>query len=195
MLNQTGSKKVLDYCKQQKYPVGNFNIIYIEGMNLNGVVNTDDANQFNDIRCIFNQQGCLDVWQATCEPGAWYTDAPLNPQGAFRIAFGYHANAWQIGIHGESDPHEALIQVAPIKGYRDYNRDGMRPGDRIVEGNFAINQHWGYDYPPNDIGRASAGCLVGRTRTGHREFMEYCKNSGLIRFSTIVLPGDKIFVK
>lgn len=195
MLSQNVSSKILTHCKAQNYPIQDFNIIYVEGMGVDGVVNTDDANQFNDVRCIFNKERCIDVWGATTEPGAWYTDRPLNPLGAFRIAFGYHHAAWQVGIHGESDPHEALIQCMPVKGYRDYNRDAMRKGDYLDEGNFGINQHWGYDYSPDNIGRASAGCLVGRTRTGHRQFMEYCKNSKLNVFSTIVLPGDKIFVK
>jgi hypothetical protein len=194
MLQPNTSNRILSYCKNRQYPIGEFNIIYVEGMNVNGVTNTDDANQFNDIRCIFNKEKCVDVWQATTEPGSWYTNRPLNPAGAFRIAFGYHANAWQIGIHG-SDEHEALIQVAPVEGYRDYNRDGFRTGDRVAVGLFGINQHWGYDMPPDDIGVASAGCLVGRTRQGHREFIQYCKSSGQGFFSTIVLPGDKIFVK
>lgn len=193
MIDQTTSKKILDYCKSQKYPIGNFNIIYIEGIDINGRLNDDSFNQFNDVRCIFDRTKCLDCWQSTCEPGAWYTDRPMNPNGAFRIAFGYHKDAWEIGVHGNSEPHEALIQIAPIEGYRDYNRDGLRTGDYIDKGLFGINQHWGYDMPPDDIGLASAGCLVGRSRYGHKEFMAFCHNSGLTFFSTIVLPGNEIF--
>ncbi len=192
MIDLTTSKKILNYCKSKKYPIVDFNIIYVEGMTINGQLNGDEPNQFNDVRAIFNRDRCLDCWQATCEPGSWYTDYPMNPNGAFRIAFGYHKIAWQIGIHGNSDPHEALIQITPIEGYRDYNRDGMRPGDYIDKGLFGINQHWGYDMPPDDIGQASAGCLVGRSRYGHKEFMAFCKNSGLNTFSTIVLPGNEI---
>jgi hypothetical protein len=195
MLQPNTSKKILDYCKQQKYPVGNFNIIYIEGVDLEGRLNSDAPNQFNDLRCIFDRHKCVDLWTATTEPGAYYTDHPLNPAGAFRIAFGYHHEAWEIGFHGYSEEHEALVQIAPIKGYRDYNRDGLRTGDNTVTGLFGINQHWGYDMSPDDIGTASAGCLVGRSRQGHQQFMRYCINSGLSRFSTIVLPGDKIFGK
>lgn len=193
MLNSTTSQKILNYCKAKKYPIGGFIIIYIEGIDINGRLNNDAFNQFNDVRAVFNQERCLDCWQATCEPGAWYTDNPMNPKGAFRIAFGYHRNAWAIGEHGNSEPHEALLQVAEVTGYRDYNRDGMRPGDYLDTGLFGINQHWGYDMPPDDIGRASAGCLVGRSRFGHEQFMAYCRNSGLQNFSTIVLPGNEIF--
>lgn len=193
MLNLQASQKILDYCKSKKYPIGNFNIIYLEGVNINGVLNNDAPDMFNDIRAIFNRERCLDCWQATSEPGRWYTDYPMNWLGAFRIAFGFHPCAWEIGIHGVNDSHEALIQITEIAGYRDYNKDMIRTGDQQVTGVYGINQHYGYDLPPNSIGQASAGCLVGRTRFGHRQFMEYCHNSGLTSFSTIVLPGDQIF--
>jgi len=117
----------------------------------------------------------------------------MNPDGCFRIAFGYYREAWEIGIHGNSEPHEALVQVGEISGYRDYNQDMIRTGDRLVKGYFGVNQHWGYDMPPGDIGQASAGCLVGRSRFGHQQFMEFCKNSGRRYFDTIVVPGNEIF--
>lgn len=193
MIDLATSKKILDYCKSKKYPISDFNIIYIEGMNINGELNDDEPNQFNDVRAVFDKTKCLDCWQATDEPGRWYTDYPMNPDGCFRIAFGFHDRAWEIGIHRASDPHKALVQVGDIRGYRDFNQDMIRTGDELVAGIFGVNQHWGYDMPPDDIGQASAGCLVGRSRFGHRQFMAYCENSGLERFSTIVLPGDEIF--
>ena len=193
MIDLITSSRILKYCQSQKYPIKNFNIIYIEGLTINGSLNGDEPNQFNDVRAIFDDKRCLDCWQATCEPGSWYTDYPMNSEGAFRIDFGYHKDAWEIGVHGNSDPHEALVQVGEVRGYRDANCDMVRSGDREVRGYYGINQHWGYDMPPNDIGQASAGCLVGRSRHGHREFMAYCRKSGIGLFSTIVLPADKIF--
>ncbi|MEG4861220.1 hypothetical protein QUB75_27080 [Microcoleus sp. K1-B6] len=193
MLDLTTSSKILKYCQSKNYPIETFNIIYIEGCDINGRLNSDAPNQFNDVRAIFDKTKCLDCWQATCEPGAWYTHTPMNPDGAFRIAFGFHKQAWEIGIHGNSEPHEALIQVGEVRGFRDYNQDFVRPGDREVRGHYGINQHWGYDMPPGNIGQASAGCLVGRSRHGHREFMQFCKNSGRRYFDTIVIPGNEVF--
>jgi hypothetical protein len=192
MIDSSTSAKILAYCNKNNYPIFDFNIIYIEGMDINGRLNTDSPNQFNDVRAVFDKTKCLDCWQATCEPGAWYTHNPMNPGGAFRIAFGFHRKAWEIGIHGNNDPHESLIQVGEVRGLRDLNQDFIRPGDREVQGLFGINQHWGYDMPPSDIGQASAGCLVGRSRHGHKEFMHFCKNSGLTLFNTIVIPGNRI---
>lgn len=193
MLDLTNSSKIIKYCQTKGYPITDFNIIYIEGCNINGRLNDDEPNQFNDVRAVFNKTKCLDCWQATCEPGSWYTHTPMNPNGAFRIAFGFHKQAWEVGVHGNSEPHEALIQVNKVRGFRDYNQDFMRPGDEEVSGHYGINQHWGYDMPPGNIGQASAGCLVGRSRFGHQQFMQFCKNSGKRYFDTLILPGNEIF--
>ena len=57
---------------------------------------------------------------------------------------------------------------------RDTNRDGFRTaGDIRQTGDFGINQHWGYDLASVD--KASAGCLVGQSKIGHREFMALVK--------------------
>ncbi|MEG4328084.1 hypothetical protein [Microcoleus sp. herbarium5] len=194
MLDLTASTKILKYCRSKDYSIANFNIVYIEGIDIDGRLNNDSPNQFNDVRAVFDGEKCVDCWQATCEPGAWYTDYPMNAAGAFRIAFGYYQRAWEIGIHGNSDPHESLIQVGEVRGWRDANKDMIRTGDRLVSGYFGINQHWGYDMPPNDIGQSSAGCLVGRSRHGHGEFMRLCRDSGRHYFDTIVVPGNEVFI-
>ena len=57
---------------------------------------------------------------------------------------------------------------------------------------------WGYDAPLGDLGTTSAGCLVGRTKNGHRKFMELIKDdprynvNNSYRFVTAVMPGDEI---
>jgi hypothetical protein len=70
----------------------------------------------------------------------------MNPQGAARIAFGQYT-AWQVGRHGTSDRHEALVQVVEVKVHRDLNKDMQRTGDtkgtaqadRTDTGLFGIN--------------------------------------------------------
>lgn len=202
--------KITDYCKSKGYKLGTeepgfLTIIYVEGMGVDGTVNRDEPNQFNDVRLVLNADLQLAKisdnefanWSATTEPGRWYTQNPMNPGGAARIAFGQY-KAWSVGMHGNSQPHEALLQVAPITVYRDKNKDGLRTGDRKDTGLFGVNQHWGYDLPPNDIGKASAGCLVGRTKEGHRQFMKliksdprYQKNKSYVFYTTII-PGDEL---
>lgn len=181
--------------------VGYYNIIYIEGMNANGTLNSDAPNQFNDRRLVLQTVGgipqIIGNWEATTEPGSHYTYSPMNSGGAARIKFGQYTS-WRVGMHGTRDRHEALVQVAPVSVHRDFNKDFIRSRDRIDSGLFGINQHWGYDLPFNNIATASAGCLVGRTRGGHREFMNlvkqdvrYKKDPSFI-FTTTIIPGDEL---
>jgi hypothetical protein len=195
--------RIIRYMLAQNYwvPAGNqlYTIVYVEGMNIDGTPNSDDPNEWNDARVVIEVLGgqprIVDIWAATTEPGNHYTYFPMNPAGAFRIKFGQY-QAWRTDIHGESDPHEALVQVGEINGFRDLNQDFIRVGDKEYKGLYGVNQHWGYDLPKVDV--ASAGCLVGRSRRGHREFMNILRQDRRYRtnsrymFYTAVLPGDKL---
>jgi len=202
--------KVVDYCKAKGYKlateeVGFVNIIYVEGMDTNGILNKDEPNQFNDVRLVLNSdlqlakvdENTFANWSATTEPGRYYTQNPMNAGGAARIAFGQY-KAWSVGTHGNSQPHEALIQVAPVTVCRDKNKDGLRTGDRTETGLFGINQHWGGDAPVDNVGKWSAGCLVGRTKAGHKEFMKLAKTDPRYQrdrsyvFWTTIIPGDEL---
>jgi hypothetical protein len=181
------------------------NIVYVEGLDPDGTRNSDAPNVFNDVRFALRitPSGAPDIlgaWEATTEPGKYYTViAPLDPRGAARIAFGQY-KAWSVGIHNprSKNAHEALVQTASITVYRDLNQDFERPGDAPCDGLFGVNQHCGYDMKKSDIGRASAGCLVGRTRAGHAEFMKLCKEdprylaNHSYRFMTAVLPAAEV---
>jgi len=172
--------RIIKYMRSKFYRISKgsqkYNIVYVEGMDANGTVNPDKPNQFNDLRIVIEIPNKIPEirgnWEATTEPGTHYTINPMNNLGAARIAFGQY-KAWEVGTHygGGSEPHEALVQASPISVYRDKNKDFIRTGDKLYTGDFEINQHYGFDYPYNDISYAGAGCLVGRTRQGHREFM------------------------
>lgn len=180
---------------------GWINIVYVEGVGLNGVTNGNAPNRFNDLRLVISvQEGrpvVLGRWTATTEPGKFFTENPLNRDGAARIAFGQY-KAWKVGTHGQRGAHEALVQRGEIRVHRDLNRDFSREGDAEFSGaGFGINQHWGYDLPEANIGKASAGCLVGRTRAGHRRFMELVKsdpryraNPNYMFFTTVLSAAD-----
>ncbi|MBZ9814748.1 peptidoglycan-binding domain-containing protein [Mesorhizobium sp. CA7] len=202
--------KVISYMKAQNYFICRHpdckNIVYLEGVNPDGTLNDDAPNKFNDLRIVFsvaaNGHPAFEnsIWEGTTEPGKYWTIQPMSPKGAARIAFNQY-KSWSVGIHHPTRPsaHEALVQVAPVSVYRDLNQDFKRTGDLLDTGLFAINQHWGYDAPVGDLGRSSAGCLVGRTRDGHRDFMKLVKGdprykvNRSYRFVTAVIPGDKVF--
>jgi hypothetical protein len=179
------------------------NIVYLEGTNADGTKNANTPNQFNDLRTLIqigNGGTCRLVhsWEGTTEPGRYWTEHPMDPKGAARIKFGQY-KSWSVGTHHAGSPaaHEALVQVADIVVYRDRNQTFKREGSTYT-GVFAVNQHWGYDMPKTDLGKSSAGCLVGRSTDGHKAFMSaiksdlrYQTNHGY-RFVTAVLPPGAI---
>ncbi|MFN6513893.1 MAG: peptidoglycan-binding domain-containing protein [Nostoc sp. CreGUA01] len=198
------ASKIIKYMQAKNYQISTnskeYNIVYLEGVNEDWTLNSDTPNQFNDRRIVIEIEDgvpkIVNHWQATTEPGKYYTYNPMNPGGAARIKFGQY-KAWSVGIHGNSEPHEALIQVAPITVHRDFNKDFQRTGDKLDTGIFLVNQHYGYDAPVNDIKNASAGCLVGRRRDGHREFMaiikqdrRYQANKNYVFYTTIIAGDD-----
>lgn len=177
------------------------NIFYIEGLDEDGTANANKPNRFNDLRVVIKCTAAgvpkiAGAWQATTEPSRYWTLKPMNSKGAARIAFGQW-KAWSVGIHNGS--HEALVQTSPLTVWRDKNKDFSRVGDEQDEGLFGINQHWGYDLPKDDLGRSSAGCLVGRMKAGHREFMALIKQDarfkatkGSYKFMSTIMPAALI---
>lgn len=187
---------------------GFLNIVYVEGADKSGRHNPDTFNVFNDRRTVFHfdktGKPVMDLnVLCTTEPGKFFTDNPLNPDGAARIAFGQY-KSWTIGMHHpESQPprkHKALVQADKIHIFRDKNKDGIRPGDKefIVGSGAGINQHSGLNQSPSNIGKLSAGCLVGQNDDEHKKFMKllegdprFIANHGY-KFMTTVIAGDDL---
>jgi lysozyme family protein len=178
---------------------GELNIVYVEGINPDGSVNDNRPNVFNDLRTVIGfdngRPRIVGAWEGTTEPGRRWTAHPMNAAGAARIAFGQY-RAWQLGTHHD---HEALVQTGgPVTVCRDLNKDFSRVGDKLDSGFFGINQHWGYDLPKGDLGSSSAGCLVGRSKDGHRKFMAIVKSDRRFieddryAFWTAVLPAAEV---
>jgi hypothetical protein len=208
-LSESGTwiDKVVRYMAANDYWICRYpeckNIVYLEGADPDGTLNDNRPNWFNDTRLVFwlDNDGKLEwrAWEATTEPGVFWTDKPMNPKGVARIKFGQYA-AWSVGIHlrGRAAAQEALVQVKPISVYRDLNKDYLRNNDFIDNGLFGINQHSGYDLPRDNIGSVGAGNLIGRTKEGHLEFMQLIKadpryraHNGYAFISTIV-PADEV---
>src|SRR6185503_9401831 len=71
---------------------GELNLVYVEGANEDGSPNGNAPNRFNDRRILIRfESGVPKIvgnWEATSEPGKWFTDNKLNPKGAARIKLG-----------------------------------------------------------------------------------------------------------
>lgn len=194
-----------------------YNIVYVEGMNVDGTLNNDAEDKFNDLRCLIEivngSPRFAGKWAGTCEPGRYWTtwghrQARGWERGAARIKFGQY-RAWRVGIHNGN--HEALInpEEFPVDVYRDVNEDMVRTGDPLDK-TYGINQHHGYMNDVSStvsIGGASAGCLVGQTIDEHKKFMELVKSDVRYqasnaqpgnpqwrnyRFITTVVPGNEV---
>jgi lysozyme family protein len=174
------------------------NIAYVEGLNADGTPNGNRPNYFDSVRCVIRigdggVPKIVGIWEATTEPSRYWTENPMSPGGAARIAFGQY-KSWVVGdYHGDN----ALIQAADITIYRDPQKLYKRYGPPST-GEFGIHQHHGYNYPKNDEGRSSAGCLVGRLNDGHEEFMAVVKTDARYRaspnykFLTSILPAQAL---
>jgi hypothetical protein len=172
-----------------------YNVVYIEGMNVDGTANDNKPNRFNDCRCLLSVDASgkpylAGIWKATTEPSKYWTEQPMNPKGAARIAFGQY-KSWAMGYYND---HEALRQVEDITVFRDMNKDYVRTGDQTDTGLFGIHHHWGYNYPDNDLGHSSAGCLVGQKTTEHNKFISLLKSdpryraNRAYRFMATIIP-------
>lgn len=200
---ETLAGKVYRYMRSQRYTIYHgrrrLNLVGIEGMYPNGNLNPDRLDEWNDcflaLEIIDNQpQITGGPWLGTTEPGFYYRKHRLNPDGAFQIALEQHRFAWCFGLHKN---YEALVQCAPVTGYRDTNGNGIRDsGDKKVTGSFDINFHHGWDAAK--VGRNSAGCQVIRGKNDFAEALRLLKSdvryqaNPSYRFTITVIDGSKL---
>ncbi|ARV58030.1 hypothetical protein BZZ01_04725 [Nostocales cyanobacterium HT-58-2] len=189
-------KKLIRYMRFKNWRIKAINIVYLEDANpdtwnpLEGRL-----DEWDDVRILVRDTGeVLLSCEATCEPGAYYTQNRMNPKGAFRIANDIQfLDAWQFGYHYNQ---LALVQCGTITGFRDNNEDGIRPGDRQDTGDdFCVNQHTTGDSPdappPKKVGHWSAGCMVGRHASTHyNKFMPILRGSGNTVFDTAIIASN-----
>ncbi len=201
------AKRILRYMVKKGYWIARapnmFNIVYVEGVDTDGRPNDDRANEWNDRRIVIQiSAGGRPVMlvndQATTEPGRYYTQNPLNPLGAARIAFGQY-KAWVDGMHKGRQP--ALVQVGPVRLHRDRNKDGKRSASDPIDigSSYGINQHsTSTEFDPAFVDKFSAGCMVGRRYRWHLSFMmivrqdfRYVLNKGYV-FMSAFIDGDDL---
>lgn len=161
------------------------NIVYVEGMNLDGTPNNNRIDKWNDLRMVigFDEAGAAKMLfkcEATTEPGIYYDRVNVigGPEGAALIALGQQ-RCWQVGWHSPGGGQEALVQTGgAVSVYRDFDKSFRRQEGHITTGWYGINQHGtrpGYDGDPSTIGPWSAGCLVARRWADHKAFMAIVK--------------------
>lgn len=134
-------------------------------MNIYAIRNRlQSPNKFNDILGVIYNNGLVTVnvqIPATVDPGTHWLKNPMDKGGAAAIAPNQYRGLWQLGKFKGSD---ALIQIRPVKVYRDGNRDATfdyNPSS-ITEGMYGIflHQHFQDMDIAFNIDTSSAGCVV-----------------------------------
>lgn len=169
-------------------------------VNLVGVRSAERrADKFDDAICLFYPDGAgwtFHALPATTDPGAYYLQNPMQARGAAIMVPGQYRGLWRIGMHFQQ---RALVQVRPVKIYRDGNRDAildMNPVD-IMTGLYGINlhSHWQMQDPAT-IGKWSAGCQVVQRKTDFARLMAACGKASKFYgpdFSYTLLTEAQVF--
>jgi len=117
------------------------------------------------------------VFPATTDPGKYWLDNPMHPQGTAFLKKGQYVNAYAIGLHQSN--YEALVQVEPVTVIRDYDRGGIFnwfESGYSDTGRFGINIHRATQVGiSKTIDHFSAGCLVFANAEDYAFFMKLAK--------------------
>ena len=154
--------------------------IFIHGeynLNLFGIRSQSNmANRFDDLlgaAYIAGDQWHVEYWPATTDPGTYWLNNPGRVSGTAILVEGQYRGAYRIGQH--RGQYTALKQAAPMKVYRDSNRDNvldMSP-ETQSEGIFGINIHRSSRTGSSqEVNKWSAGCQVHKTTAGFDRMME-----------------------
>lgn len=149
---------------------GEINIVYFRGLDRNGQWNGNQPFVWNDRRCVLvikNQvPSFVGNWLATCDPGEYYWEHPMNDLGCADIK-AWQFQAWSVGHHKDQ---LALVQTGDITV--------LRGDERVPDtnNNFYVDQHTTDNpdggYPDEPVKGWSAGCMVGASANEHyNEFM------------------------
>jgi hypothetical protein len=136
------------------------------------------SNRFDDEVHVFykNDDGrwVYHVFPATTDPGQYWLDNPMHPQGTAFLRKGQYVDAYGIGYH--RGQYEALVQMQPVTVIRDYDRKGLFrwfESGTADTGNFGINVHRAEGTgTTKTIDRHSAGCLVFARAEDFTYFMQ-----------------------
>lgn len=165
--------KVIDRLKSKKYKIyedGRLNIIGVRNRNYK-------PNTFNDELWVFWKDGKEWDWTKytnfTTLAGLYYLKNPMNAAGCALLAEGQYLDSYKIGLHkGE---YEALVQVKPVRIYRDNNQNNSFDFVNMQTGNYGINIHRASTKDSQSVDKWSAGCQVFGWFLMYQDFMRLCR--------------------
>jgi hypothetical protein len=157
--------------------------IFLRPFELNIVgVRSDSTkpNAFDDTIYVFyvDKEGKLiqQKFQATTDPGTYWLQNPMNPQGTAILKQGQYIGSHAMGLH--RGKYMALVQQRPVTVMRDYDRNAILDfnNGREDTGLFGINIHRASETGTTKVvDHYSAGCQVFASITNFILFMSLCE--------------------
>jgi hypothetical protein len=123
----------------------------------------------------------VEIFAATTEPGKHYMQNPMNVDGAGIMVPDQYPGLYEIGKH--KNQYSALVQVKPVKVFRDSNRDLRYDLDpkTIKKGKFGANLHRAHEkHKSTFVDRWSAACQVVADPTDYDRLMMLCETHSAI---------------
>jgi hypothetical protein len=170
-------------------------------VNIVGIRNSSTGkkvtNVFDDWLTLSYKEGGVwkyHSWAITTDPGTKAVKEFHNPNGVARLVPGQYRRSHIIRLH--QGKYEALGQNAPVKVWRDKNKDMTFDEVTIQEGVFGINIH--RSNPTTEsayVENWSEGCQVFKRVKDFNEFMAICRKSRDIHgnsFSYTLLESSDI---
>jgi len=150
-------------------------------LNIIGIrANSTKPNAFDDAIHLFytTQDGRQQFfsYKATTDPGTFWLQNPLNPQGTAILKEGQYKNTYALGLH--RGKYLALVQVRPVTVMRDYDRNAVLDfmNGKEQTGLFGINIHRALETgTTKTIDKFSAGCQVFANASDFQVFMQLCE--------------------
>ena len=152
----------------------NLNIVGIR----NSTTYDEITNKFDDCLSISYSVNCeskFSCFKCTTDPGIYYSENLLNPDGVAILKPGQYRGAYKTGLH--QGKYEALVQKLPVEVYRDDNKDDKYDFNEysLQEGMFGINIHRATSNPHGEttqVDKWSAGCQVVASYDDFQKLME-----------------------
>lgn len=156
--------------------------LFTEGdynLNIFGIRSTSRRAGFFDdkIGCLWKENGVMQCFMGagTVDCGEYYMKNLMHPDGAAFMVEGQYRGLWKLGTFHNTP---ALIQVAPVKYYRDKDLDNIIELDpsNISEGKIGLFYHSHFQGVENatEILNSSAACWAHAKTKDYHYFMGLC---------------------
>jgi hypothetical protein len=137
-------------------------------------------NRFDDEIHVFYKTGKhswnYHVFKATTDPGTFWLENPMQPQGTAILAQGQYVDAYALGLH--RGQYLALVERKPIAIIRNYDRKAHLDflNGKKTTGMYGINIHRANAHGTTKyVDKYSAGCQVFENAEAFAAFIALCQ--------------------